>query len=473
MRIAIVGGGYSGAATAIQLARTAADDLEIAIVEPRAELGRGMAYSTRDPDHRLNAPLDNHLLDPASPAEAREWCERRGVLQRDPEALASNGAIYMRRSDFGAYVGERVDAASDGGKRIRHHRALATGLVLKPDGIEVRTSDGGAIEADAVVVATGNGLPTWPAALAALHAHPAMLPDAFDAARLRALPPSAAILLVGCGLTALDVISTLSRNGHAGPMTAISRHGVRPRLPRAQLVERGVDRILARIAGSMPPYAEPVRSARGLSRALRQRIDEARANGIDWQVPFDELRDSTWRIWPRLPLAEKRRFLRHLRTWYEAHRFRAPPQNDAIALAAERGGRLAFRTGRIREARADGGGGIDVRWTEDGGRTIEGRFGAVVNCTGLDPAGGAASNPFLQDLLAQGLLRPDPTGLGFEVDAQCRPVARDGSPVPRLRVVGPPTAGSRGDPLGLIFIAPQIQRAIPGLLAECASISHG
>jgi hypothetical protein len=39
--------------------------------------------------------------------------------------------------------------------------------------------------------------------------------------------------------------------------------------------------------------------------------------------------------------------------------------------------------------------------------------------------------------------------------------------------VGPPTAGSRGDPLGVIFIAPQIRRMVPGLLAEVgASIKY-
>jgi len=298
-----------------------------------------------------------------------------------------------------------------------------------------------------------------------LHGHPAILPDPFDLARLRALPHAAAVLLVGSGLTALDVVSTLSRAGHAGRITALSRHGLRPRPPRPRMNESAVSKILARIAGEPPRYAEQLFTVHGLSRALRARIAEVVSTGGEWQVPFDELRDSTWRIWPRLPVAERRRFLRHMRTWYDAHRFRAPPQNDAIAFAAEREGRLTFRTGRIREARSNGDGSIDVRWTE-GSECVETRFDAVVNCSGLDAAGGAAANPFLADLLAQGLLRADPTGLGFEVDAQCRPIGRDGAPVPRLRVIGPPSAGSCGDPLGAIFIAPQIRRVLPGLIAE-------
>ena len=472
MRIAIVGGGYTGAAAAVQLARAAGDQVSTTIVEPRAELGRGMAYSTTDPDHRLNAPLDNHLVDPAAPDELREWCERNGLFARDPEALAPNGAIYIRRSDFGAYMGELVRAESAEGTRIRHHRARATGLAYAGNGIEVRTTDG-VIAADLVVVATGNGAARLPAPFAALPGHPALVTDPFDLAGLRTLPRAGAVLLVGTGLTALDVISTLSRAGHTGRITALSRHGLRPRPPRSRMSESALSHILARIAGDPPRYAQSIATAHGLSKALRARIEEAVAAGGEWQVPFDELRDSAWRIWPRLPLAERRRFLRHLRAWYDAHRFRAPPQNDAIAMAAENEGRLAFRTGRIREARAGGDGRVDVRWAEAGSRSVEARFAAVVNCCGLDPAGGAATNPFLADLLAQGLLRADPTGLGFEVDAQCRPIGRDGAPVPGLRVIGPPTAGSCGDPLGAIFIAPQIRRVLPGLLPDCASIRHG
>jgi uncharacterized NAD(P)/FAD-binding protein YdhS len=459
----------------VQVARARPDAVAITIVEPRDELGRGLAYSTADPDHRLNAPLDNHLVDPASVEELRQWCARHAIFERDPEALAANGAIYLRRSDFGAYVGERVREAG-AGRRIIHHRALATGLSVGPDGFAIRTSDGAHLSADLVVIATGNDTARLPAPFETLHAHPAMLGDPFDADRLRALPRATPVLLVGAGLTALDVLSTLRRHGHTGGITALSRRGVRPRPPRTRMGQSNVAALLARIEGEMPEYAQPLAgpgSVLALTRALRRRIAEAQAKGADWHGPFDELRDSAWRIWPRLPLAEKRRFLRHLRTWYDAHRFRAPPQNDAIALAAETEGKLVFRTGRVQEARAAGSGAIEVRWTEAKGRTLEGRFGAVVNCTGLDAGCGAGTNPFLSGLVTQGLLRPDPTGLGFEVDAQCRPVGRDGTVQPRLRVIGPPSAGSRGDPLGVIFIAPQIRRLLPGLLAECDSISHG
>src|SRR5690349_17257085 len=109
-RVAIVGGGYSGAATAVQLARASGHKVAITIVEPRAELGRGLAYSTLDPDHRLNGPLDNHIVDPNRPDELLDWCSGHSIFERDAQARASNGAIYIRRGDFGAHVGDVVRA---------------------------------------------------------------------------------------------------------------------------------------------------------------------------------------------------------------------------------------------------------------------------------------------------------------------------------------------------------------------------
>ena len=461
--VAIVGGGYSGAAAAVQLSRARGLSLAIDIVEPRAELGRGLAYSTPDPDHRLNGPLDNHLVDPSVPDEILRWCAERAIFERDPDVRGSNGALYLRRGDFGAHVRDVVRATPS----ISHHRVSATGLRRSATGFEV-LAGAVRIAADFVIVATGTGTSSFPGAFSALESHPGLIADPFDRARLLGIGSGARVFLVGAGLTALDVVSTLLRAGHRGRITAFSRRGVRPRPPRDRLPEGSTSGLMDRIDGPMPAYIGQVLERGGivdLSRALRRKIEEARKSGESWQPVFDELRNSVWRFWPQLPIDEKRRFLRHLRTWYDAHRFRTPPQNAAMAAEAERAGMLVYPTGRIRSVR-EVGERIAVSWVDRAGATVEERFDVVVNCAGLDASCGATSNPFLTDLLAQGLARIDPTGFGFEVDAQCRPIGRDGAPTPGLRIVGPPSAGSLGDPLGVPFIAPQIRRMIPGILAE-------
>jgi uncharacterized NAD(P)/FAD-binding protein YdhS len=61
---AISGGGYTGTAFAIHLSRAATKPLDIWVIEPRERVGGGLAHSTEDPNHRLNAPDDIHLLYP-------------------------------------------------------------------------------------------------------------------------------------------------------------------------------------------------------------------------------------------------------------------------------------------------------------------------------------------------------------------------------------------------------------------------
>jgi len=91
-------------------------------------------------------------------------------------------------------------------------------------------------------------------------------------------------------------------------------------------------------------------------------------------------------------------------------------------------------------------------------------FDAVVNCTGLDAVAGLAANPFLSSLHEAGWIRRDASGIGFEVDAECRAVGADGVANTVLRLVGPPTVGSFGDPIGAMFIGGQIHRMLPGAL---------
>jgi uncharacterized NAD(P)/FAD-binding protein YdhS len=54
--VIVIGGGFTGAALAIGLSRLAQMPLDIAVIEPRAEVGRGVAFSGTDRDHRINAP---------------------------------------------------------------------------------------------------------------------------------------------------------------------------------------------------------------------------------------------------------------------------------------------------------------------------------------------------------------------------------------------------------------------------------
>ncbi len=483
-RVLIIGGGFSGAAAAVQLVRRSAAPIAITIVEPRAELGHGLAYSATDPDHRLNVPVERHALDPDDPDGFARWLAAHDVLRDDPDARLPDGRVFARRRDFGRFLADTVRACATmpGGSTIVHRRDTATHIAPDGAGWRVHLAGGDTRPADLVVVATGNPPPRLPAFVSpAAAARRGVIGNPLQTARLHdeiALDDHVCVL--GSGLTALDVLSTLVRRGHRGPITVLSRHGLRPhgqpaaaelpalRTPHAPFDPPG---------GPLPDFIAalgPSPRLRPLMRALRAQVRADAAAGRPWPAAFGALRDSVWRFWPAVPEADKRQFARHLRTWYDVHRFLSPPPNEVLVQAAVDAGRVRFVAACVHAVTlAADGRRLMVRHRPRGqGEAVAEAFDALINCTGIDGSAGGA-NPLLLRLLDDGWLTPGPAGWGVAVDREGRAIGRDGVARDSLRVVGPPTVGALGDPIGAGFTAMQLRRAMPGMLAALATDQTG
>lgn len=477
-RITIIGGGFTGASLAVQLVRASREPLDITIVEPRDSLGAGLAHSADDPDHRLNGPTFVHYLDPMDPLAFDRWVDERGLIRDDPGARVPGGQLFVRRRAFGEFVADvvRVHAKWPTGSTIRHVRDLAVGLTERGGTYIVRTESGQHRSSDMVLVATGNALPRLPAEFRQLaESNPRVIAVPTDLQRVRGIPKTARVLLLGSGLTAMDILSTLVRSGHEGPITSISRKGLRPASQRPPPPGATVatkfnlaERIDAPVAPFLRKAGDPP-TVRKLMRALRDRIREVEAGGDVWYTPYDDVRETFWRVWSTLPLEEKRRYLKRLRPIFDAYRFRTPPQNEALVRAAENAGAITFLTTRVHQAQSTKHGVIRVSMRDKNELTDRLReFDAVINCTGLDAAAGAKDNPFLKSLVQEGVLCIDPTGVGFSADDHCRAIRSDGQAQERLRVVGPPTLGKFADLVGAPFIANHIRRVLPDILATLA-----
>ena len=122
--VAILGGGLSGAATAFHLARSLPpQSVDIVVVEPRERLGRGLAYSTTDPAHRINVPASKMTLISNDLGHFMAWlaAERRAL---SPGTLTLRGDFFPERQIFGEYVGACLAPYLASGA-IRHLRAAA------------------------------------------------------------------------------------------------------------------------------------------------------------------------------------------------------------------------------------------------------------------------------------------------------------------------------------------------------------
>jgi len=454
--VAIIGGGFTGAAVAYHLARLTGEPLRIVVFEPRAEIGLGLAYSTQDPAHRINVPAARMSLLPGDEGHFVRWLAAHDALDGDPVATLANGQSYPARRLFGRYVSEQLrPMLADG--RIEHHRARIASVANEADRWALTGDTGETLAADVIVIATSHPPPAPPAILsAAFEGEGRFIADPWADGALASIARDDRVLVVGTGLTMADVIATLDARGHRGAITAISRRGQRSH---------------SHALGHVEPFGDfatqPSRTALDLLRRVRAAVQK----GGPWQGLFDRLRVQAPQIWRALPLAERRRLIRHLRPFWDTHRFRIAPQVGAVLDRRIAAGTLSIRAATIGGARMQGAQ-CAVTLKDRGRATRTEIFDAVIATTGPGHGNVLASQGFLATLVTSGLLVPDPTNLGVAVDDESHMIGRDG-PNPRAFVAGPLARGTFGELMGLpevtnhaVFVAKSVIAVIGAGLTD-------
>ncbi len=171
--------------------------------------------------------------------------------------------------------------------------------------------------------------PRLPGVLAGLRNDPNLIADATRPDALASVGDTDRILIVGNGLTAADVIAALEARGHTGDILSISRRGLRSRGHAPQVQETFGDFL-----------SQPAATASDLLRRVRVTLRAAEAEGRTWHSVLDAVRAQGQEIWQRLPVAERRRIARHVRPFWDVHRFRIAPQVEAAVERAISAGRL-------------------------------------------------------------------------------------------------------------------------------------
>ena len=423
--IAIVGGGFSGVSVAIHLLRQpTSTPLRIVIFEPRAELGAGIAYATRDYPYPLNVAAGQMSLDASNPADFLDFARSQGI--------AAAPGDYLPRQLYGEYLRARFEkarAAAPPHLHVQHYRARALQLRRATDGRwDLWLDDGSAQRADEVVLAVGNPPPALLPQLKPIASSVFCVDDPWSLGSC-AHENISSVLLVGSGLTMIDAALRLAAiRPRVRHIHVLSRHGLLPE-PQASdsraAIKPALDELLE---------ATSIRQLFGIARRIARAIVEAEG---DWREFFALLRPRLPALWQRLDERERARFLRHLRCYWDVHRHRVPAGPLAAVRALERLGVLEVHAGRLESLRPLGDV-VEVQWRPRGApRARAWLVDRVVNCTGPDSQVARNPDPLVQSSLAAGWIRPDALGLGIDTDPEGRVIARDGAPVDSLHYIGP------------------------------------
>lgn len=413
--VAVVGGGFSGTLLAINLLRH--DGPRATLVERNGgQVARGVAYGTAHAEHLLNVRAGNMSAMPDDPGHFVRWLEHRALGDR---------TTFVPRRVYGAYLADLLaEARAANPGRLTLVEGEAVGLDRAEAGWRLALADGRSLAADTAVLALGNLPPHTPAGLDPAALPPGTyLPDPWSGDVAAGLGPDDTIVLVGSGLTAIDVALTLDTAGFRGRIAAISRRGLAPRRHADVPPSPG---LREKPAGSLSALVAHVRS---------------RAGETGWRAAVDELRPVTQMMWGGADTPTRARFLRHLRPFWDVHRHRlAPAVADRIdAMVAD--GRLGFAAGKLAGATPRGDG-VRLSWRPRGRDAIVTTDAArIVNCTGPQGDLLRSPEPLVRRLLAASTIRPDALRIGLDVDAQSRVIANDGAAADDLYCIGPMTRG--------------------------------
>lgn len=424
--IVVIGGGFSGAAVAAQLLRRGRP-ARVILANRFGPIGRGVAYGTRLEAHALNVPAGAMSALPDDRDHFVRWARTR-----DDGIRADS---FVSRRIYGEYLESLLrDSEQHAPRSARLEKlvGVARDVEVRPDGESAEVVFAGArVAADRVVLALGNYSPSNPAAFGGeFYETERYVRDPWVRGALDVVRPGESVLMIGTGLTMMDIALDLAARGVRLPLFAVSRHGLLPRAHRTGGAAPGPD--------ALPPGLDgPPRSVARYLRLVRCHVEGRAAAGGDWRDVIAALRPITPALWMGLTQEERTRFLRHLRPFWDVHRHRAAPETARAFEKMLSAGDVSVRAARIlgyRPVANEVEVTIRPRGAVEAGRVHVHR---VVNCTGPSTDVRRVGDVLLDALLGRRLLRPDPLNLGVETAADGAVLDAAGRPSRVLYLVGP------------------------------------
>lgn len=452
--VAVIGAGFSGTMAAVQLLASLPPEQPVLLCERADAFGRGLAYGTQAQAHLLNLRASNMSAFPDRPRHFEEWLARSFPDPASAEAAGlrrTPAGTFAPRGLYGRYLaGLLRSALADGpASQLELVNDAVTDLEPAADGFVLHTDGGTRRRVAGAVLAMGN---------LAASGEPRSIhrADPWDPESFGRLHPDLPVLIVGTGLTMVDAVASLRRRGFPGRIVAVSRRGLLPNV-HAPASPRPV------------PDLSPadLASLSHLVRRVRREVARATLAGEDWRGVVDGLRPITDFLWRSLPESERGRFLRHLRPFWDVHRHRtAPPAAEAIADEIARGS-LVVRAGRLLTIRDEPSRAIVGYRPRGEAATEEIAVQCILDATGIGRLA-ETRDPLLRRLIARGLVRPGPFGIGLDAGADYR--LRGGRRCGRLWTLGPLLRGVLWECMAVPDIRNEAAELAALIAAEMAQI---
>ena len=432
--IAIAGGGFSGSMAAVNLARLCDHPLRVVIINAKRPLARGTAFGTNRPEHLLNVAARNMSALPDFPSHFLDWLRSRNEFQSSSDEKLRQ--MFVPRRVYGDYLRSLlatclspidfrcqvvVEAIDDEAVDIIVDDANRATVLLK---------SGDSVDADQILLATGNQPPGAFQSDSPLRHDARYCPDPWDHWQSRLPAAGGRIVLLGTGLTMVDVVLTLGELGWEGHIVAVSRNGM---LPKSHF--RGIA-----YEDYIPDDAESL-GLNVLHQLVERHCQRLKQMSQNPAIAIDKLRPHTQQLWRSLSIDEKQTFLSQRAANWNVIRHRIAVSIHETMTDALDCGRLKVVSGVI-ERLAPNDETIEVVLRDGNGNESSQSGDLVVNCTGPQSCFSQTALPLFDNLLQKGLVCSDELDMGIQVDEDFAALGNDGQPSRLLYAIGPLLKGS-------------------------------
>ncbi|MEH2177854.1 FAD/NAD(P)-binding protein [Nostoc sp.] len=447
--IALVGAGFSGSLVAAHLLKTANRPLLIKLIERSHDIGKGVAYSTDTISHLLNVSVGKMSAFPNDPSHLLRWLNynRSELGTFLPSDL--NASSFIPRQIFGLYIQSILEEAeATAASNVRLERVIDEVVAVEPQakGAIISLSSSRTFVADKIVLALGNAPSPPPGSQSSEDNDTPYLRHAWSAEALADLKPDAPVLLIGTGLTMVDMVVSLHHIHHQGKIYAVSRRGLFP-LPHQSTKP---------YPAFLTPDTAP-KTVRGLLRRIRREVQTAAVQGYNWRSVIDSLRPITQQLWQQLPLVEQKRLLRHITPYWDVHRHRIAPEIGKVVQAMLDSGQLTITGGRIQRYQAASDAvAVTVRQRQTQKNQVL-QVSRVVNCTGIQANYQRSPQSLIANLRTQELIRPNDIGLGLDTTPDGAVLDAQGKPSSLLYTLGTPRKGNLWETIAVPELREQAQ----------------
>lgn len=415
--IAIIGGGASAVLLASRLLE-GSTLIRVTLLEQTGIWATGVAYSTPYDYHLLNVRAGNMSYNEAEPTHFVNWLNASGYNYTATD--------FVPRKLYGVYLTHIFNQLRE--RFSDRISCLTEEVIALHNQSTMQFRSGNTMTADQIVLALGNFMPATPETITPeIKNTPGYFANPWDFEELNSIDPDARVLIIGSGLTMTDCVLHFEQRKHRGTIHSLCRHGYAPVSHE-------------KISPVDDAYKNKIAALKGLDEIFAHWMQGYRA-GLQPAAMADAFRPHVQQLWFHLDARDKKRFVDHLRHLWGTVRHRVPEKCFAVLQQLQDKKQLQISGGKILAVESENKS-FRISYIPRKKNTATTCIAdAIINCTGPSSRYEQDAPELIKQLLRNGIVKMDVSGLGLDVTAGSAIIGNDNAVNANLYALGNLTRG--------------------------------